>query len=116
MPYCLAMRTVLVSACALTLNDVASPIRPATDPSRFNIMSSPQNSPTLVVFLTRQISSRLHAPTIDGVGLDSAEDDVLDDEPDNNDGKQAREHGWDVEAVLVFENKPTKTAGARRDA
>src|SRR3569623_1417739 len=59
---------------------------------------------------------RLHAPSIDGVGLDGAEDDVLDHKTDDDDGQETGEHRRDVQAVLVLGDEPAETTGAGRHA
>ena len=58
--------------------------------------------------------TRRHAPAQHGAALEPAEDEVLDGEPDDDHGEQAREHeiGVHLEAVLVDEPaEPALTAG-----
>jgi hypothetical protein len=58
----------------------------------------------------------LHSPVKHGGGFNVAEDQILDDEADEDDGKESGEDGRDVEHVFVFVDIPTKSALAGGDA
>src|SRR3954465_11047489 len=69
---------------------------------------------SLMTITTLRRRSVLHAPATHGARLDDPEDDVLDDQPDYDDGQQSREHVRDLELVLVLVDEPSQSAGPRR--
>src|SRR5208283_5657604 len=60
-------------------------------------------------------SLALHAPAAHRSHLDAAEDEVLDDEPDDDHRQQSGEDAGDLELVLVLVDVPAEAARSRRD-
>src|ERR1700682_1861279 len=59
--------------------------------------------------------STLHAPLANGPGFDGAKNDVLDQQADDDHGKQAGEYIRDLELILVLVDEPSKNARPGRD-
>src|SRR5450432_3064717 len=92
---------------AIAAGAVASALQKAR---RCNMRSSLDLRPCCHAILS------LHAPALDGSGLDEAKHHVLDREPDQDDGQQAGEHFGNVELVLALEDVPAEPTLARRYA
>ena len=52
----------------------------------------------------------LHSPSADGASLDGPEDQVLNQQPKQDDRQETGEHVGDQELILVLENVPAQAA------